>query len=43
MDDLLFDEEDYFVQVYTDGACSNNGKWNAAAGIGVVFNFDHPA
>lgn len=41
-DDLLYDEDD-FVLVYTDGACLNNGKWNAAAGIGVVFNDYHPA
>ncbi|KAG4079941.1 hypothetical protein HA402_006253 [Bradysia odoriphaga] len=42
MHNLLHDEDD-FVNVYTDGACSNNGRSNAAAGIGVVFNFHHPA
>ena len=26
---------DYYV--YTDGACSNNGKCNAQAGIGIFF------
>ena len=28
-------EPDYYV--YTDGACSNNGKHNASAGIGIFF------
>ncbi|RNA00413.1 ribonuclease H1 [Brachionus plicatilis] len=28
--------------VYTDGACSNNGKPNAAAGIGVFWGKNHP-
>lgn len=41
-DELIFDYDQY-VLVYIDGACSNNGKWNAAAGLGVVFNYDHPA
>ncbi len=34
----LFDNDfypDYYV--YTDGACSNNGKENASAGIGIFF------
>lgn len=31
-------EPDYFV--YTDGACSNNGRKNAMAGIGVFFGVD---
>ena len=26
-----------YVVVYTDGACENNGKTNAKAGIGVWF------
>jgi ribonuclease HI len=30
------------VLVYTDGACSNNGKYGAKAGIGVWFNHNHP-
>ncbi|XP_075221758.1 uncharacterized protein LOC142324724 [Lycorma delicatula] len=30
------------VVVYTDGACSNNGRPDAKAGIGVWFNFNHP-
>jgi len=29
---------DYYV--YTDGACSNNGKANAVAGIGIFFGID---
>jgi len=29
---------DYYV--YTDGACSNNGKANASAGIGIYFGID---
>jgi ribonuclease HI len=29
---------DYYV--YTDGACSNNGKENAVAGIGIFFGID---
>ena len=29
---------DYYV--YTDGACSNNGKYNALSGIGVFFGID---
>lgn len=31
-------EPDYYV--YTDGACSNNGKDNAKAGIGIFFGVD---
>jgi ribonuclease HI len=31
---------DYYV--YTDGACSNNGKENAIAGIGIFFGTDDP-
>ena len=31
---------DYYV--YTDGACSNNGKSSAKAGIGIYFGPDHP-
>lgn len=33
---------DKFVVVYTDGACSNNGKNNARAGLGVWFNHHNP-
>lgn len=33
-------EPDYYV--YTDGACSNNGKENAVAGIGIFFGTDDP-
>ena len=32
------DEIDYYV--YTDGACSNNGKASACAGIGIFFGKD---
>ena len=28
------------IYVYTDGACSNNGKANAKAGIGIYFSED---
>lgn len=31
-----------FVVVYTDGACENNGRPNAKAGIGVWFGDEHP-
>lgn len=31
---------DYYV--YTDGACSNNGKGNASAGLGVFFGINDP-
>ena len=31
---------DYYV--YTDGACSNNGRENAMAGIGIFFAIDDP-
>ncbi|XP_063922967.1 ribonuclease H1-like isoform X2 [Zophobas morio] len=34
--------DDGYVKVYTDGACENNGKPNAKAGIGVWFQEDHP-
>ncbi|XP_006006605.1 ribonuclease H1 isoform X2 [Latimeria chalumnae] len=30
------------VVVYTDGCCSNNGKFKARAGIGVYWGKDHP-
>jgi len=35
---LYKDEFDYYV--YTDGACSNNGKPHAKAGIGIYFGVD---
>ncbi|XP_051167907.1 ribonuclease H1-like [Leptopilina boulardi] len=35
-------DENGFVNVYTDGACSQNGKRKARAGIGVWFSDDHP-
>jgi len=34
------DAVDYYV--YTDGACSNNGRANACAGIGIYFGPDDP-
>ncbi|XP_044754070.1 ribonuclease H1-like [Coccinella septempunctata] len=37
-----FTEEGDYVVVYTDGACENNGKASAKAGIGVWFGDDHP-
>ncbi|XP_031629251.1 ribonuclease H1-like [Contarinia nasturtii] len=39
---LMYDEDDNYVLVYIDGACMYNGRWNASAGIGVVFGIDHP-
>ena len=36
-DPVVFSPEYY---VYTDGACSNNGKKNALAGIGIYFGVD---
>ncbi|KAK9871541.1 hypothetical protein WA026_012915 [Henosepilachna vigintioctopunctata] len=37
-----FIREGDYVVVYTDGACENNGKLNAKAGIGVWFADNHP-
>lgn len=34
--------ENGYVVVYTDGACENNGKSNAKAGIGVWFSDGNP-
>lgn len=31
-----------FVHVYTDGSCESNGKWAAAAGLGVYYGENHP-
>ena len=31
-----------FVEVYTDGACSGNGQDYARAGIGVYWSYNHP-
>jgi hypothetical protein len=31
-----------YVHVYTDGACANNGRVGARAGIGVWFADNHP-
>ncbi|KAJ8733868.1 hypothetical protein PYW07_014419 [Mythimna separata] len=35
-------DNDGFVQVYTDGACSANGKTGARAGLGVYWADGHP-
>lgn len=32
-----------FIHVYTDGACSKNGRQGANAGIGVFFDLQHPS
>lgn len=37
-----FAKEGDYVVVYTDGACENNGKPNAKAGVGVWFGQNHP-
>lgn len=37
----FFDEFHNVLYVYTDGACHNNGKENAVAGIGIYFNKDN--
>lgn len=37
-----FTKEDDYVVVFTDGACENNGRANAKAGIGVWFGNNHP-
>lgn len=34
-------DEDGFVIVYTDGACSRNGQPDAQAGIGIWFDYHH--
>lgn len=39
IEDSIF-EADYYV--YTDGACANNGKENAVAGIGIYFGENDP-
>jgi len=36
----FFDKVDYYV--YTDGACINNGKKNAKAGLGIYFGMNDP-
>ncbi|XP_047542763.1 ribonuclease H1 [Vanessa atalanta] len=40
-DNFKTDEDDY-VQVYTDGACSSNGRSGAKAGLGVYWGEGHP-
>lgn len=34
--------KDKWINVYTDGACSNNGKVGSKAGIGVFFSDNNP-
>ncbi len=41
MYDDFIEDDDEFIVVYIDGACFNNGRWNASAGLGVWFNHDH--
>lgn len=41
MNDLIYSYTGRVV-IYTDGSCRRNGRRGAAAGYGVVFNFDHP-
>ncbi|XP_072935714.1 ribonuclease H1 [Epargyreus clarus] len=36
------EDNDGFVQVYTDGACSANGRSGAKAGLGVYWGDNHP-
>ncbi|XP_068968714.1 ribonuclease H1 [Bombus flavifrons] len=38
----LIVDDNGFVNVYTDGACTANGRKNAKAGIGVWFGDNHP-
>lgn len=41
---FIYDDDDYYydtVLVYIDGACFNNGRPYAAAGLGVWFNYGH--
>lgn len=33
---------DGFTEVYTDGACPNNGRGGARAGVGVYWGDHHP-
>lgn len=35
-------DENGFLIIYTDGACLNNGRRDAKAGIGIWFGRDHP-
>ncbi|XP_076359133.1 ribonuclease H1-like, partial [Tachypleus tridentatus] len=37
-----FSDADELVHIYTDGACSSNGRHGARAGIGVFWGADHP-
>jgi ribonuclease HI len=44
IENILSNEQDFNpdITVFTDGACSNNGKPNAKAGIGIFFSKDDP-
>jgi len=35
-------DDDEYVNVYTDGACLQNGRSKPKAGVGVWFGDDHP-
>lgn len=37
----FMEDRDGYVHVYTDGACENNGKPTAVAGLGVYFGEGH--
>lgn len=37
----FMEDHDGYVHVYTDGACENNGKSTAVAGLGVYFGEGH--
>lgn len=37
----FMEDRDGYVHVYTDGACENNGKSTAVAGLGVYFGEGH--
>lgn len=39
--EFMTDDNDY-VEVYTDGSCTNNGTKKARAGLGVYFGENHP-
>jgi len=36
----IYEDGDYYYEIYTDGACGNNGGKDARAGIGVYFPYD---
>ncbi|KAL7305197.1 hypothetical protein TKK_0002586 [Trichogramma kaykai] len=40
--DGFLEDENGYIEVYTDGACKFNGRGNAKAGFGVWFGDNHP-